>query len=75
MNEDKEPSPEDHTLSDDAEVDWKHYVYQQEDQTAPVHLDAKDYLALFIASLETIFLPLVILAVMLLVLGFIFTHI
>ncbi len=57
MNEDREPSPEDNTFSDDSEVDYKDIVFQQEEQGLPVHLEKKDYVALFVASLETIFLP------------------
>ena len=74
MNEDREPSPEDHIFSDDSEVDYKDIVFQQEEQGLPVHLEKKDYVALFVASLETIFLPLVILGLMLIILGLIFTR-
>lgn len=42
------------------EIDWSQYGEQ--DSGTTVALDGKDYIALFIASLETIFLPLIILA-------------
>lgn len=42
------------------EVDWSQYG--EHDSSTTVALDGKDYIALFIASMETIFLPLVILA-------------
>jgi hypothetical protein len=45
----------------DEEYDWS--VYDKEDTT--VHLEGKDYIALFIASLQTIFLPLVIIMILL----------
>jgi hypothetical protein len=38
-----------------------------------VHLDTVDYVALFIAALQTIFLPLVILIIFLVGLVFVFT--
>lgn len=42
------------------EIDWSQYG--EHDSTTTIPLDGKDYIALFIASLETIFLPLVILS-------------
>ena len=60
-----EPEP----ASDNEEVDWSQYVYEEQQKPAQVSLDVKDYVALFVASLETIFLPLVILGLMLLVIG------
>lgn len=50
--------------------DWSHYG----DQQSKTHtaLDATDYVALFIASLQSIFLPLVILAIVLASIGFLF---
>jgi hypothetical protein len=42
------------------EIDWSQYG--EHEPTLATPLDAKDYVALFIAALETIFLPLVILA-------------
>ena len=47
------------------EVDWDEYVYLQEQERSHVSLDANDYVALFVASLTTIFLPIVILMIIL----------
>jgi hypothetical protein len=58
----KEPEPE----PEDERVDWSDYVYHEPESSPTTSLDATDWVALFIASLETIFLPLVILALMLL---------
>ncbi len=53
---------------DSQEPDWSEYVYQEEKR--PLHrLSADDYVALFIAALQTIFLPLVILAIFLVIVG------
>ncbi|MFX0044278.1 MAG: hypothetical protein ACFE8Z_00380 [Candidatus Hermodarchaeota archaeon] len=52
------------------DIDWSEYGDHDEPRHPP--LDGTDYLALFIASLETIFLPLVLLAIVLVVIGFIF---
>ncbi|MFW9920258.1 MAG: hypothetical protein ACFFED_11705 [Candidatus Thorarchaeota archaeon] len=53
------------------EPDWEDVMFESE---KPVyHLDATDYVALFIAALQTIFLPLVILAVVLVAMGLIFS--
>ncbi|MGD2073214.1 MAG: hypothetical protein PVG65_06980 [Candidatus Thorarchaeota archaeon] len=58
---------------DETDVDWKQHLYQ-EDKTQQIRpLDATDYVALFIASLQTIFLPIVILIVVLVAFAFIFT--
>lgn len=54
------------------EVDWDEYVYLQEQERSQVSLDAKDLVALFVASLTTIFLPIVILMVILVVLVLLF---
>jgi len=51
------------------EFDWS--VYGDHEQ-ATTSLEGKDVLAIFLASLQTIFLPLVILAVFLLVIGIVF---
>ncbi len=48
------------------DFDWS--VYGDHDQ-ATTSLEGKDIIALFIASLQTIFLPLVILAVFLIIIG------
>jgi hypothetical protein len=49
----------------DEDYDWS--IYDKEDTA--VHLEGKDYIALFIASLETIFLPLVIIIILLFVIS------
>ncbi|MFW9848776.1 MAG: hypothetical protein ACFFF4_06530 [Candidatus Thorarchaeota archaeon] len=50
----------------DDEKAWRDYRIRVEDEKIKaVHLDGKDYLALFVASLQTIFLPLIILIVVL----------
>lgn len=57
------------------EVDWDEYVYLQEQERSQVSLDAKDLVALFVASLTTIFLPIIILMVLLLVIALAFSFI
>ncbi len=52
------------------EIDWSEYGEHEESRHPP--LDGTDYVAFFIASLETIFLPLVLLAVVLVVIGLAF---
>jgi hypothetical protein len=49
--------------------DWSEYGDHEQASTS---LEGKDILALFIASIQTIFLPLVILAIFLVALGLIF---
>lgn len=63
----------DHEDSDGVdEPTWEDVMYHEE--TGPVHqLDARDYIALFIAALQTVFLPIVILAIILVVMGLIFS--
>ncbi|MFW9959564.1 MAG: hypothetical protein ACFFDV_01010 [Candidatus Thorarchaeota archaeon] len=51
------------------EVDWS--VYGDHEQAA-TSLEGKDILALFLASLQTIFLPLVLLGIFLFVIGILF---
>ncbi len=58
---------------DDLDIDWTDYAYLEEGKDRPVHLDMTDYAALFIASLQTIFLPLVVLGVFLFILSIFFT--
>ena len=72
MSTEKEDSSSEREFDDDSEVDWKDYVFQDDDTHPLRPLDATDYLALFIASLQTIFLPLIILIIVLLAFGFIF---
>lgn len=49
--------------------DWSEYGDHEQASTP---LEGKDVLAIFIASIQTIFLPLVILAIFLLAMGLIF---
>jgi hypothetical protein len=51
----------------DEEYDWRNYG--DHDQSTSQDLDGTDIVAIFIASLQTIFLPLVILAVAMLIIG------
>ncbi len=57
---------------DEDEIDWSEYVPAEDEEDTGLELSATDYVALFIAALETVFLPLVILAVVLVALAFIF---
>ena len=54
--------------NDEEDVDWSEYEEHAKDDV--VHLDATDYLALFIAALQTVLLPIVILIIFLI--GFVF---
>jgi hypothetical protein len=47
---------------DSEEYDWREYGEHEEES---VSLQGKDYLAIFIASLQTIFLPLIVLMIVL----------
>jgi hypothetical protein len=53
------------------EIDWAEYGRRQQEDQEPRPLDRTDYIALFIASLQTIFLPIVILIVLLIATNFI----
>lgn len=53
---------------EEEEIDWMQYARGEEQAIRP--LDGKDYLALFIASLQTIFLPLIILVFVLIAFSF-----
>jgi len=55
------------TPPEEEEIDWLQYAQAEEQAIRP--LDGKDYVALFIASLQTIFLPLIILIIVLLAAG------
>ena len=55
-------------VAEEEEVDWLKYA-RGEDQTVRA-LDGKDYLALFIAAMQTIFLPLVVLVIVFLAVNF-----
>jgi hypothetical protein len=53
---------------EEEEIDWMEYAQQEEQALRP--LDGKDYIALFVASLQTIFLPLIILVIVLIAFNF-----
>ena len=63
MNTDFEENKDDNDQSEEQDIDWLQYAQQEEEPLRP--LDRTDYLALFIASLQTIFFPLLILIVVL----------
>ena len=46
-------------------INWDEYVCSSNEQSSVASLDLTDYVALFIASLETIFLPIVVIGVFL----------
>ena len=69
MNIDFEETDESNEQSKEQDVDWKDYAFQQEEQPLLV-LDRTDYIALFIASLQTILLPVVILVAVLVAVNF-----
>jgi hypothetical protein len=48
------------------DIDWS--IYGDHDQSA-TSLDGKDILSIFIASIQTIFLPLVLLGIFMLIIG------
>ncbi len=55
------------------EVDWSQQVFVEEEEMRPtVSLEFKDYVALFIASLQTVMLPIVILILFLFSIGLFF---
>ncbi|TFG33852.1 hypothetical protein EU527_06375 [Candidatus Thorarchaeota archaeon] len=56
-------------LEPEEEIDWLLYAQSEEEALRP--LDGKDYIALCIASLQTIFLPLIILIFILIFFNFI----
>jgi hypothetical protein len=54
----------------ESEVDWDSYVYYDEAKARQtVKLDRRDYVALFLAALQTVMLPVVLLIVILFVIG------
>ena len=69
MNIDFEETDESNEQSKEQDVDWKDYAFQQEEQPLLV-LDRTDFIALFIASLQTILLPVVILVAVLVAVNF-----
>ncbi len=54
--------------SDD--VNWDEIVYHEEQEEERIHLDLHDYVALFIAAIETIFLPLVVIGIVMIIMAF-----
>ncbi|MBY8996267.1 MAG: hypothetical protein KGD60_00950 [Candidatus Thorarchaeota archaeon] len=69
MGTDFEDNEEEQIQPEEEKIDWMQYA-QREEQDALRPLDGKDYLALFIASCQTIFLPLVILIIVVLAFNF-----
>ncbi|RLI55726.1 MAG: hypothetical protein DRP09_08760 [Candidatus Thorarchaeota archaeon] len=54
-------------VEDDPDYDWREYgLHESQVQS----LEAKDYVALFIAALQTVFLPLLILTLAMVGIGF-----
>jgi hypothetical protein len=51
--------------------DWDNYRVINEEADATPSLDASDYLALFVASLQTIFLPIILLLFVMVILAMI----
>lgn len=49
--------------NDSKDVPWDDIVYYEEQQGQTIRLEATDYVALFIAALQTIFLPCIILII------------
>ncbi len=68
MNTDYDENNDNIDQSEEQEIDWLDYAQQEEQALRP--LDLTDYLALFIASLQTIFLPLLILVILLFAINF-----
>jgi hypothetical protein len=54
-------------------VNWDDHVYHEPGDFSAIELDLTDYTALFIASLETIFLPLVVMGALLFAISIYFT--
>lgn len=69
MNTDFEENDNRNEQSEEKDIDWLDYASQREEE-AHRTLDRKDYIALFVASLQTIFLPLIILIIVLLAVNF-----
>ena len=49
--------------NDNEDVPWDDIVYYEEQQNQTIHLEGSDYVAIFIAALQTIFLPCIVLMV------------
>jgi hypothetical protein len=65
----EEEEEDDQLIPVEESVDWMQYA-QREEQDELRPLEGKDYIALFIASCQTIFLPLIILIIVLLGVNF-----
>ncbi|MCK5389596.1 MAG: hypothetical protein KAJ36_03860 [Candidatus Thorarchaeota archaeon] len=63
MNSNFEEDNNNNEQSEEQDIDWLDYAQQEQQALRP--LDRTDYLALFIASLQTVLLPLVILIILL----------
>jgi len=50
--------------NDNEDVPWDDIVYYEEQEGQTIHLEVTDYVALFIAALQTIFLPCVIVMIL-----------
>ena len=68
MSTDFEDNEDELLRPEDDKIDWKEYAQQEDQALRP--LDGKDYIALFVASLQTIFLPLIILVIVLFAVNF-----
>ncbi len=69
MDTDFEDYEEDPTQPEEEEIDWMQYAVANEEESLRP-LDGKDYIAIFVASLQTIFLPLIVLIIVLIAFNF-----
>jgi hypothetical protein len=68
MNTDFDNIDEDQYEEEEKKVDWLKYAQEEEQALRP--LDAKDYVALFVAAIQTVFVPLIILMIVMVVINF-----
>ena len=68
MSTDFEDKEKEQIEPEEEEIDWLQYAQAEEQALRP--LDRTDYIALFIASIQTIFLPLVVLIIVFLAVNF-----
>jgi len=68
MDRDFEDIEEESNQSEEEEIDWLKYAQAEEQAHRP--LEGKDIIALFIASIQTIFLPLIVLIFVLIAFNF-----
>lgn len=68
MSTDFEDNEEEQSEPEEEKIDWLQYAEGEEQALRP--LDGKDYIALFIASIQTIFLPLIILVIVFIAVSF-----